>query len=78
MSAGELLELGLKLATICFAAGGAYAAGLWAAKVTHARLDSLETRLEERFADVHRRIDDAIHASTGIIRAINPNNHSER
>jgi hypothetical protein len=72
------IELALKLATIAFAAGGAYAAVRWSSKVLHTRLDALEARLAERFADVHRRIDDAIHASTGIIRAIDPRGHPER
>ena len=74
----ELLELGFKVVTVAFAAGGAYAAVRWSSRVVHARLDALEARLAERFEDVHRRIDDAIHATTGIIRAIEPRNQSER
>jgi hypothetical protein len=66
------LEFALKLATIAFAAGGAYAAVRWSVRALNSRLDALESRLAERFEDVHRRIDDAIHASTGIIRAIDP------
>ena len=72
------LEIAFQVGTLCFAAGGAYAAVRWSARVLHARLDALESRLAERFEDVHRRIDDAIHASTGIIRAIDPRGHSER